>query len=57
MLSILSGTMGELTPVCKIDGRMIGCVDTMGEGAGPVVRKLQTAYRELTVAEGVPLPF
>ena len=49
--------MGELTPVCKIDGRVIGDPDTVGGGAGPVVKKLQIAYRELTVNEGVPLPF
>ena len=47
-----TGTMGELAPVLRIDGR------TIGDGAvGPVTRRLQQAYRDLTARSGEPLPF
>jgi hypothetical protein len=43
--------MGELSPVVKIDGRVIG------EGkVGPVTRRLQNAYKKLTDGSGVPIP-
>ncbi|MDR3633370.1 MAG: aminotransferase class IV [Isosphaeraceae bacterium] len=43
-----TGTMGELTPVTRIDGRMIG------QGTiGPVTRRLTALFRELTAREGV----
>lgn len=46
-----TGTMGELTPVTKIDGRVIG------DGkVGPVTRQLQEAYKKLTENSGVPIP-
>ncbi|CAN6575620.1 unnamed protein product [Malus baccata var. baccata] len=46
-----TGTMGELSPVVKIDGREVG------DGkVGPVTRRLQIAYKELTAASGVPIP-
>ncbi|CAA0838874.1 Branched-chain-amino-acid aminotransferase-like protein 2 [Striga hermonthica] len=46
-----TGTMGELSPVVKIDGRIIG------DGkVGPVTRQLQNAYKELTAGSGVPIP-
>lgn len=46
-----TGTMGELSPVIKIDGRKVG------EGkVGPVTRRLQNAFKELTEASGVPIP-
>ncbi|XP_015875187.2 branched-chain-amino-acid aminotransferase-like protein 1 isoform X1 [Ziziphus jujuba] len=46
-----TGTMGELTPVVKIDGRDIG------DGkVGPVTRRLQNAYKNLTEESGVPIP-
>lgn len=46
-----TGTMGELTPVVKVDGRVIG------DGrVGPVTQQLQTAYRKLTEDSGVPIP-
>ncbi len=45
-----SGTLGELTPVLEVDGRRLG------EGPGPVTRRLQQAYEELTGREGEPLP-
>ncbi|KAF3454423.1 hypothetical protein FNV43_RR04870 [Rhamnella rubrinervis] len=46
-----TGTMGELTPVVKIDGRDVGD----GE-VGPVTRRLQNAYKKLTEDSGVPIP-
>jgi protein-lysine N-methyltransferase EEF2KMT len=48
-----SGTMGELTPVTRIDGRIIG------EGVrGEVTARLQEAYKKLPEREGwsTPLP-
>ncbi|XP_056699647.1 branched-chain-amino-acid aminotransferase-like protein 1 isoform X2 [Spinacia oleracea] len=46
-----TGTMGELSPVVKIDGRLIG------EGqVGPVTRELQKVYQKLTEEIGVPIP-
>nr|GMD42133.1 branched-chain-amino-acid aminotransferase-like protein 1 [Ipomoea batatas] len=46
-----TGTMGELTPVTKIDGRVVG------DGqVGPVTLRLQNAYKRLTEEAGVPIP-
>ncbi|KAG4111540.1 hypothetical protein ERO13_D13G110400v2 [Gossypium hirsutum] len=46
-----TGTMGELSPVVKIDGRIIG------DGkVGPVTRRLQNAYKKLTEESGAPIP-
>ncbi|KAJ8440114.1 hypothetical protein Cgig2_003439 [Carnegiea gigantea] len=46
-----TGTMGELSPVVKIDGRVVG------DGqVGPVTRRLQNAYKKLTEESGVPIP-
>ncbi|KAJ4719515.1 Branched-chain-amino-acid aminotransferase-like protein [Melia azedarach] len=46
-----TGTMGELSPVVKIDGRLVG------DGkVGPVTRRLQQAYKNLTEESGVPIP-
>ncbi|KAJ6737542.1 AMINO-ACID AMINOTRANSFERASE [Salix viminalis] len=46
-----TGTMGELTPAVKIDGREVG------DGqVGPVTRRLQNAYKKLTEESGVPIP-
>ncbi|MCL4741644.1 MAG: aminotransferase class IV [Phycisphaerales bacterium] len=42
-----TGTMGEIVPVMKVDGRTIG----RGE-AGPVTRRIQGLFRELTEREG-----
>lgn len=39
-----TGTMGELTPVTKIDGRVIGWNDTMKRGV--VTERLQKAYKK-----------
>lgn len=47
-----TGTMGELTPVLNVDGRVIGS----GE-AGPVTRQLQQLYAQCTARLGEPLPF
>ncbi|KAL5138780.1 Branched-chain-amino-acid aminotransferase-like protein 2 [Glycine soja] len=45
-----TGTMGELSPVVKVDGRIIG-----NGKVGPVTRQLQAAYRKLTEQLGVEL--
>ncbi|KAK4483570.1 hypothetical protein RD792_010769 [Penstemon davidsonii] len=46
-----TGTMGELSPVIKIDGR------TVGDGrVGPVTQRLQNAYKKLSAESGVPIP-
>ncbi|XP_065853375.1 branched-chain-amino-acid aminotransferase-like protein 1 [Euphorbia lathyris] len=46
-----TGTMGELTPVLKIDTRVIG------DGkVGQVTQRLQAAYKKLTEDLGVPIP-
>ncbi|MEM9533727.1 MAG: aminotransferase class IV [Pseudomonadota bacterium] len=46
-----TGTMGELSPVVELDGRVIG------DGAiGPITRSLQTAYAAKTAQLGVPIP-
>ncbi|XP_074292767.1 branched-chain-amino-acid aminotransferase-like protein 1 [Silene latifolia] len=46
-----TGTMGELSPVVKIDGRLVG-----DGNVGPVTRQLQNAYKKLTEEFGVPIP-
>ena len=44
----LTGTAAEIVPVVKIDGR------TIGAGApGPVTKRLQKAFREVTKTDGV----
>ncbi|KAJ6817048.1 branched-chain-amino-acid aminotransferase-like protein 2 isoform X1 [Iris pallida] len=46
-----TGTMGELTPVTMIDGRIVG------DGkVGPVTRRIQNAYKILTAESGIPIP-
>ena len=42
-----TGTLGELVPVTKVDGRTIG-----RGGAGPITERLTTLFRELTEKEG-----
>ena len=42
-----TGTMGELAPVVKVDGRMIGTGIP-----GPVTRRLSELFRALTEREG-----
>jgi branched-subunit amino acid aminotransferase/4-amino-4-deoxychorismate lyase len=47
-----SGTMGELTPILKADGRVIG------DGKrGPVTRRFQELHREHAFRHGEVLPF
>ena len=48
-----TGTMGELTPVTLIDGRVIGETGL----PGPITKLIQIAYTKLTETQGVPLPF
>lgn len=43
-----TGTMGELAPVLKIDGRSIGT-----EKPGPITQKLSQFYSDLTREEGI----
>ncbi|MEM6767775.1 MAG: aminotransferase class IV, partial [Bacteroidota bacterium] len=46
-----TGTMGELTPVLKLDGRVIG------EGIiGPITKKIQELFRAKTEKMGVTIP-
>jgi branched-chain amino acid aminotransferase len=42
-----TGTMGELAPVVKVDGRIIGAA-----AAGPVTRRLMELFRQRTEMEG-----
>ena len=46
----MTGTMGELTPVVRVDGRQIG-----DGGTGPVTRSLAQAYARLTATSGTPV--
>ena len=53
----MTGTMGELTPVYEIDGRLIGPAEmTSWGGAGSITKTIQVAYRELTNHDGYPIP-
>lgn len=47
----VTGTMGELTPVLRIDGRIIG----PGK-KGEVTGRIKEVYRDLTRSEGVRIP-
>lgn len=47
-----TGTMGELTPVLNVDGRVIG-----ESGIGPVTEELRRRYAEKTAHLGEPLTF
>jgi branched-subunit amino acid aminotransferase/4-amino-4-deoxychorismate lyase len=47
-----TGTVGELTPVLEVDGRLIG------DGKpGKVTQQLRGLYAERTSTQGEPLPF
>ena len=45
--AFVTGTMGGLTPVVAVDGRVIG-----SGGRGPVTARLVAAYAELTESSG-----
>jgi len=45
-----TGTMGELVPVLKVDGRMIGAGHP-----GPLTARLTELFKQLTATEGVPI--
>ena len=47
----VTGTMGELTPVLEVDGRVIG------DGPRPVLEQFQQAHGALTASSGEALPF
>jgi len=47
-----SGTMGELTPVLKADGRVIGT-----GRRGPVTERFQELHRQHAYQHGEALPF
>lgn len=46
-----SGTMGELTPILQVDGRIIG----IGQ-CGEITRRLQKLHRDFAYEHGTPLP-
>jgi len=46
----LTGTAAEIVPVARVDGR------TIGDGKpGPITKRLMTRFKEVTLAEGVPV--
>jgi branched-subunit amino acid aminotransferase/4-amino-4-deoxychorismate lyase len=47
-----SGTMGELTPILKADGRVIG-----SGNCGALTKRLQQLHRQHAFEFGEPLPF
>ena len=47
-----TGTMGEITPVLEVDGRIIGTGKP-----GPLTLRVREIYWEKTKSEGTPLPF
>lgn len=47
-----TGTMGELSPILKVDGRTIGTGKP-----GPITNHLRQRYAEHTAAQGDPIPF
>ena len=47
-----AGTVGELTPVLEVDGRVIG-----NGKPGHLTKRLREFYSKRTAAEGEPLPF
>ena len=47
-----TGTMGELTPILKADGRIIG-----NGKAGPLTKKMQQLHRDVAYENGNDLPF
>ena len=53
-----TGTMGELTPVVSIDGRVIGSAPQSEPATmkWPVLAKIQACFRSKTEKEGVHIP-
>jgi branched-chain amino acid aminotransferase len=48
--AFVTGTMGGLVPVLRVDGR------TIGDGtAGPVTKRLTTLFADLTATTGTPV--
>jgi branched-chain amino acid aminotransferase len=47
--AFVTGTMGGLVPVLAVDGRVIG------DGAGPLTKRLTGLYADLTRREGTPV--
>jgi branched-chain amino acid aminotransferase len=47
--AFVTGTMGGLAPVLAVDGRVIG------DGAGPLTKRLTALYADLTRREGTPV--
>jgi branched-chain amino acid aminotransferase len=48
--AFVTGTMGGLAPVVRVDGRLIG------DGTpGPVTKRLTDRYAELTASTGIPI--
>jgi branched-chain amino acid aminotransferase len=53
--AFVTGTMGGLVPVLRVDGRTIGD-GTTGDGTtGPVTKRLTALFAELTAATGTPV--
>jgi branched-chain amino acid aminotransferase group I len=50
--TFVTGTVGELTPVLEVDGRVIG-----SGKPGPLTQRLRDFYAKRTAAEGEELPF
>ncbi len=49
--AFMTGTMGEITPINKIDGRIIGD----GSGQRPICDRIQAAFEERTEKEGTSI--
>ena len=49
--AFVTGTMGEISPVLKIDGRVIGTGQS-----GPMTQKMQALYNQIAHDQGVPIP-
>jgi branched-chain amino acid aminotransferase group I len=49
-----TGSMGELTPVVLVDGRRVG--NNSDKVDFPIMARISARYREMTNAEGIPIP-
>ena len=52
--AFVTGTMGGLVPVLAVDGRILGG-QGIGDGAGPLTKRLTGLYADLTRREGTPV--